>query len=1002
MNQPPLFAAVGRLWLTVVQHRCAPAWRAAGQALLAVVLGLVLAQQLPLAGWLTGWQDAQLARWAPPAPADAALVVDIDEPSLQRLGAWPLPRSTYLPVADWLQAAGARALAFNMLLADGRDDDAAVDAWLRRSSLPVVMAARALGEGGALQPALALPPGCAAWPVSGWQLPLWARRSAADDQPPALPIQRVGAHSLPIDPDGTLRRWPLWQQAGELALPVLPLAAWQAVNPQAAAVLACAPAAAAAQAGLGLGDRGTVQPMLARPATQAAAVPLALLVDAAAGRLGDAQVAQLAARVRGRVVFIGSSAVQGDQVLTPLGVLPATPTLAAAYDALSHGQMLRPARQGTDLALLAVALLPLLAGLRRPSPRPLAELAWIAAAVALVLLFSESLVAGAATASHLAPPLAVLAVWAAAVLLMAACRVRDERQRLQAARARAELAGRIKDDVLAHVGHEIRTPLNALLGAADLLAGTRLDSSQARHVGLFRGAGQELMQMLNDLLDLSKIEAGLLTVERRPFSLSRLVAAQVMLFEARAQQKGLQLRVEVLPDLPEVVLGDRLRLAQVLRNLLSNAVKFTSVGSVTLAVGRAGDGQQIRFEVRDTGIGVPGDRAEAIFAPYTQAAADTSQRYGGTGLGLTIARRLVQAMGGRIGLSSREGLGSNFHIELPLPVTAAPAQDPPGPDPLLLAADLAPDPTAAPALRLRLPAWPVLLVDDSPLNVMLAQAYLEGTGVRVDVVHDGAAAVRRFEAERHPVVLMDLQMPVLDGLEAARQMRAIEQRRPRAAPALLVALTGRTDDHHVDDARGAGFDVHLGKPVPRQQLLAVLAQHASARGEAQSSGSGHSGNSAGDTPTSPASSSGVATTVSGLPAPAPAARSPRLKALSQLPDSDPATALERLGGAAMYDRVLDAAGQAMQQFSPKLVQALDAVPCDLPRAQRLAHDLKSLAATLGLNGLAADAQALEMVLDATVAPTSDPAVVAARAGVAARLQALHSVLAPGQPPEATA
>jgi len=991
MSLPGSAGWPARPWSAVLRLRCTAPWRASGQALLALLVGLALAQLLDIDRLFDARLDAQLRRWAPPPPPDAAVVVDIDEPSLRRLGGWPLPRTAYAVVADWLQGAGARVLAINLLLTDARSDDAALTEMLLHNPLPVVMAARAIADGGVQQPAQAPPAGCLAWPVAGWQLPVWAQGAV-----PALPINRVGAHSLPLDADGVLRAWPLWQQAGDLALAVMPLAVWQAQNPQAAAALHCQPAGSAtaqasdrAPAGLALRGDVAVWPLLARSEQAAPALPLWWLVDAAAGTLGSTEASALAERVRGRVVFIGSSAVPGDSVRTPLGDASATATLAAAYDALSHGQLLRPQRRAVNAALLAVGLLPWLAGLRRRRPRLVAELAWLALAGAVLLLVNEALLAGAAQPSQLGAPLAMLAVWAGAVLGMASVRSADERHSLQAARLSAEQAGRAKDEVLAHVGHEIRTPLNALLGAADLLAATPLDSAQARHVGLFQHAGQELLQMLNDLLDLSKIEAGLLTVQRLPFSLSRLVASQVLLFEARAQQKGLRLRVEVLPDLPEVVLGDSQRLAQVLRNLLSNAVKFTSVGSVTLAVGRAADGQQIRFEVRDTGIGVPGDRAEAIFAPYTQAATDTSQRFGGTGLGLTIARRLVQAMGGRIGLSSREGLGSTFHVDLPLPATAAAARDEAVPD--FLRATVAQPPDTAP-----LPGWRLLLVDDNPLNILLAQAYLDGSGLQIDVEHDGAAALRRFEAERHAVVLMDLQMPVLDGLEAARRMRAIEARRPRSHAAWLVALTGQVDVAQVVQALAAGFNVHLGKPFSREQLLAVLARHAGtpagrAAGRlAHDAAGGRASTSA--APGWRASSSATDSAVAGASS-TTLASSPQLSALSQLPDSDLGLALERLGGEAMYRRVLDAARCALQQFERSLSQALDSVPCDLGQAQRLAHDLKSVAATLGLNGLAGAARRLEQALDRALTPTEDKAVTAGRRDVAAQLQALEAAMA---------
>ena len=436
-----------------------------------------------------------------------------------------------------------------------------------------------------------------------------------------------------------------------------------------------------------------------------------------------------------------------------------------------------------------------------------------------------------------------------------------------------------------------------------------------------------------------------------------------------------------MPDLPEVVLGDPQRLGQVLRNLLSNAVKFTSLGSVTLAVGRSDDGQRLRFEVRDTGIGVPEAKAETIFAPFEQAHAGVAQRYGGTGLGLAICRRLVKAMGGHIGLSSQEGLGSVFHLELPLPRSPEPPQD----------EVERPLPRHEAGLRgaSRLPPTRMLLVDDNPLNIVLAQAYLEGGRHHLDVVHDGAAALRRFEAEPYPVVLMDLQMPVMDGLEAARRIRALEQRR-RRTPSVLVALTGQTDAADAARAREAGFDAHLGKPYSRQQLLAVLDRYAAAMLAAANA------------PTRPAELDEA--TPSDVPGSQPGGPNsalpshPRLSALSQLPGADLPEALDRLGGEQVYARVLDAAQAPLLQFDQRLTQALGAVPCQLAVAQRLAHDLKSTAATLGLRGLAADARRLERALATTVAPTEDPAVARARQAVRVRLDALREAMAPGGPP----
>lgn len=965
----------------VLRH---PVARALGRLLLAVLVGGLLAWALPLDAWLDRRQDWQLSVLAPAVAADAALVVDVDEASVRRLGAWPLRRDAYVPAGRWLIDAGAQALVFGMLLVDARTGDEAFGQWLAEARVPVLLGARSLVGDGQTGPAQPSPPGCLAraWPA--WQLPLWARADGlVPGQSPGLPIDRVGALSVPLDEDNLLRRLPLWQQAGALSLPVLPLVAWQQLHPQAGALHCAAGADGAAELRSAAGthwplDAGhRLQPWLPRAADLPAPLSLARLDDAAGGRLPPGEASALAQRVRGRVVFIGSSAALGDEVPSVGGARSATALLAGSYDALAHGRVLVPPQAWASALLLAVGLLPTLAAGLYRRPAPLAELGWIAAAVLLLLALDTAWLAWGQQLSAIGWPLAMLGSLAALALRRWRRLAQAERQRLQQARAEAEAANRVKSEFLAHVSHEIRTPLHALLGAAELLAGTRLDAQQARHVGLFQGAGQELLLMLGDLLDLSKAEAGLLPLVPQPFSLSRLVASQVLMFEARAAQKGLVLQVDADPDLPDTVVGDAGRLAQVLRNLLSNALKFTSVGSVTLAVHPVVGRAWLRFEVRDTGIGVPVDRVGQLFEAYVQADPSISQRFGGTGLGLAISRRLVEAMGGRIGVHSREGLGATFHFELPLPATSAapvatPAgrSPPPGGGP---AGGPLAGRWAARALALQRPLR-LLLVDDNPHALRLTQAYLDGAiaspggpAVQIVAVHDGAAALRCFEAEACDIVLMDLHMPVLDGLGAARRMREIEQRR-RRAPALLVALSGDSGPAEADAALDAGFDAQLGKPCSRTQLLAVLGLQLPGAAPASA----------------PASTGPGGTDLSDAPA---------LQRISQLPDSNLDEAIDRLGSAQLYGQVLAAAIPPLQDFDARLAAALDTLPCDLDLAHRLAHDLKAIAATLGLPGLAADARQLELRLRDTVTPTEDADLLAARRAVAQRLAEVHGALA---------
>ena len=987
MNLRLHVASVARL------RQTASAWLRlsfAGQSLLACWVGGLLAYSLPLDQWLDRRHDLQATLLAPPRPADAALVVDVDEASVQRLGPWPLRRDAYVPSGQWLLANGARTVVFGILLVDSRDGDRAFASWLATAPAPVLLSARSVGGDGEVKPALAAPQGCLAQTWPAWQLPPWAR---ADALSPRVPINRVGALSLPLDDDAVLRRWPLWQQAGSLTLPLLPLAAWMAVHPEAAAGLHCVGTGDDAAVVAPNGQRWPVdaehrlQPWLHRAGSSPPPLALWTLNDAARGRLLPGQADALAQLVRGRVVFIGSSAALGDQVLSAQGPQSVTAMLAGTFDALSHNHVLTPPRLAVDLALLAAAWLPWWLGRRwhakHPGQRVAAEWVGIAVAVLLVLLMDTALVAWGHQLNHVGWPLAMLAAAAVLALWRGARQNHAERLLLRQAHVEAEAANEVKSEFLAHMSHEIRTPLHALLGAAEVLSKTKLDASQSGYVAMFQSAGEDLLQILNDLLDLSKAEAGLLRPEREPFSLTRVVAAQVMLFEATAMRKQLGLRVDSEANLPDKVCGDANRLAQVLRNLLSNAIKFTSEGSVTLLVRHANDRSCLRFEVRDTGIGVPADQVSKLFSPYVQAGAKAVQRHGGTGLGLAISRRLTEAMGGRIGVHSRNGQGSNFYFELPLlappppkGVDASRAVAQPGAG----IAGLAPATGKRSASQPTTRPWRVLLADDNAQALLLVQAHLEGLFVavdaadgsrsggarlvRIDTVQDGAAALRRFEANGYDMVLMDLQMPVLDGRAAATAMRGHERQRTRPR-AWLVALSGEADAARVASARAAGFDTHLAKPYSRAQLCAAL----------------------GLAPAGQAGSHALHSTDDD------SARSP-LGLISQLPDSDLPDALDRLGSPVLYRQALNVAADPLLNFEQRLGQVLDSWPYDLAKAQRLAHDLRSIAATLGLAGLAADARELEVRVAETsphVRPVDDPALSLARHAVVQRLVGVREV-----------
>lgn len=494
----------------------------------------------------------------------------------------------------------------------------------------------------------------------------------------------------------------------------------------------------------------------------------------------------------------------------------------------------------------------------------------------------------------------------------------EQERALREALSEAERANTAKSEFLAVMSHELRTPMNGVLGMLSAMEGWTLDESQRRHVEIARTSGEALLLILNDVLDMSKIEAGRMELDQRPFALRPLIDSVVNLYAESARAKGTTLQARVDPALPRGVAADPLRIRQILANIVSNAVKFTQKGSIELALLPAPnmvapEGMvALRFAVSDTGIGIPLDKQDYVFGRFNQLDTSFTRRFGGTGLGLAICRSLAELMGGQMSFASKPGKGSSFWFDVMLPVAEA--------------EEVAAEPTALPPL----PPMTILVAEDNATNQIVARSMLERLGQRAEFVADGAQAVRAVAGKHFDLVLMDISMSVLDGIDATRQIRRMGGHH---ATLPILALTAHAGQSEHRACLEAGCNEVLTKPMNRAVLQVALQRWSGGQGDVPSR-----------------------------------IRAGEVKASMIARLSDLA---EQIGFEAVPD-LIAASLHDLAQHGGVIARAMaeEEVAPDVLR--RACHSIVGIASTFGVNDLADLARAAEHTLKLSDAPLADP------------------------------
>lgn len=786
--------------------------RFAPRALVLVALSVLAAalasQPEPVERLVTRLRDLPATFGTERAVFDGTLIADMASPEhateAERAGLVPYRREIHGEVVRWLSAAGARSIAFNLVFEDAQPDDEAFANRLTRSVVLGATGARVFARGEEPRAAAAvesLPtvPGSAIHSAIEW--PGFALPVAPLLQPQRA---RVGVIHYEADADGRVRRQPLLHAGGGHLLPALPLAIIAADGGPSGRIEERDGRLRLGLLAWPIDDRGQVLLRFPQNVRDLPVVSYHRIALAATGIRPDPDLER---QVRGRVVFVGNgSPGAGFVAQTPVGPLPGLHLTALGHALLVAGEVVLPARPAWDVPLTLATLLPGLALLwrRRSVPQVVA----LAAAPVGIGVAAGMGLAFLGIASHW--PFAILA-GVAAVTITAAWQAftaetiaRQKRQE----RVAAEDANRLKTEFLNHLTHELRTPLTAIMGFNKINQFTDelgKDQRIANSAVIARNC-EHLLALINNNLDLAKMEAGQLAIVRSPEEPEQIFRDVIATMRALAADKSIELRYVKRTRLPEGLLLDAFRLRQVLINLMGNAVKFTSRGSVELSV--AWHIAALEIEVRDTGPGIAPEALERIWQPFKQADLTVGRRFGGTGLGLAISRRLVELMGGEIGVESRVGVGTTFRVRVP---TEAVARRPQADAATGAAATQPPAPQ-----RDRL-SGRVLLADDNEDLRALVTLLLTNLGLSVKSVENGLLAVESAVAEEVDVLLMDMEMPVMNGYEAVHVLRT------RGYTGTIFGLTAHQDGPEVARAILSGCDAVLTKPISLDSLKAALA-----------------------------------------------------------------------------------------------------------------------------------------------------------------------------------